>query len=75
MAVKQETLWDRFLSPLIQGLIDQDQMIQFRDRIDWAQDIVPTFSYPDYYHTQNFHGIAGGYLTQTAAISYDPNNS
>ncbi len=76
MAVKQDTLWDRFLSPLIQGLIDQEQMIQLRDSIDWDRSIKhyqsPTFSYPAYYHTQNFHGIEGGYLTQTAAISYDP---
>jgi ubiquinone/menaquinone biosynthesis C-methylase UbiE len=76
MAVKQDTLWDRFLSPLIQGLLDREQMIQLRDRIDWAQSIAqhqsPTFSYPEYYHPQNFHGIEGGYLTQTAAISYDP---
>jgi ubiquinone/menaquinone biosynthesis C-methylase UbiE len=76
MAVKQDTLWDRFLSPLIQGLIDQEQMLQLRDKIDWEQTIEhyqsPAFSYPDYYRTQNFHGIEGGYLTQTAAISYDP---
>jgi ubiquinone/menaquinone biosynthesis C-methylase UbiE len=76
MAVKQDTLWDRFLSPLIQGLIDREQILKLRDRIDWEQEIahhrVPGSSYPDYYHTQNFHGIEGGYLTQTAAITYDP---
>lgn len=72
MAVKQETLWDRFLSPLIQGLIDREQMLQLRNRIDWDRAIESQISYPEYYHTQNFHGIEGGYLTQTAAISYDP---
>jgi ubiquinone/menaquinone biosynthesis C-methylase UbiE len=76
MAIKQDTLWERFLSPVIQGLLDREQMLQLRDRIDWGQAIdryqSPQFSYPDYYRTQNFHGIEGGYLTQTAAISYDP---
>ncbi len=76
MAVNQDTLWDRFLSPLIQGLLDREQMLELRDRIDWEQEIahylVPGFNYPEYYHTQNFHGIEGGYLTQTAAITYDP---
>ncbi len=76
MAVRQDTLWERFLSPLIQGLLDREQMIQLRDRIDWDRSNEyyrsPGFIYPDYYHTQNFHGIEGGYLTQTAAISYDP---
>jgi hypothetical protein len=84
MTVKQDTLWDRFLSPLIQGLLDKEQMIQLRDRIDWERAVrladsqvcedgqTLQFVYPEYYHTQNFHGIEGGYLTQTAAITYDP---
>jgi ubiquinone/menaquinone biosynthesis C-methylase UbiE len=72
MALKQDTLWDRFLSPLIQGLLDKEKILNLRDRIDWERNLTPTASYPDYYHTQNFHGIEGGYLTQTAAITYDP---
>jgi ubiquinone/menaquinone biosynthesis C-methylase UbiE len=76
MAVRQDTLWEQFLAPVIQRLVDREQMYQLRDRIDWEQisesDRVPAFNYPDYYHTQNFHGIEGGYLTQTAAITYDP---
>ncbi len=71
MAIRQDTLWAQFLSPLIQGLLDKEQMIQLRDRINWPLPLAD-FDYPDYYHTQNFHGIEGGYLTQTAAISYDP---
>jgi ubiquinone/menaquinone biosynthesis C-methylase UbiE len=72
MALKQDTLWDRFLFPLIQGLLDKEQILELQARIDWDRNLAPTDSYPDYYHTQNFHGIEGGYLTQTAAITYDP---
>jgi ubiquinone/menaquinone biosynthesis C-methylase UbiE len=76
MAVRQDTLWEQFLSPLIQSLLDKEQMMAVRDRIDWQETIdryQPLgFSYPEYYHTQNYHGIEGGYLTQTAAITYDP---
>ena len=76
MAIRQDTLWEQFLSPLIQGLLDKEQMIAVRDRIDWQSTVdryqLPAFVYPEYYHTQNYHGIEGGYLTQTAAITYDP---
>jgi ubiquinone/menaquinone biosynthesis C-methylase UbiE len=76
MAIRKDTLWEQFLSPLIQGLLDKEQMMAVRDRIDWSGTIdrfqPPGFGYPDYYHTQNYHGIEGGYLTQTAAITYDP---
>jgi ubiquinone/menaquinone biosynthesis C-methylase UbiE len=76
MTAKQDTLWDRLLSPLLQNLIDRDAMLRLRDRIDWdkavASYIQPGFDYPDYYRTQNFHGIEGGYLTISAAVTYDP---
>jgi ubiquinone/menaquinone biosynthesis C-methylase UbiE len=84
MAVRQDTLWEQFLSPLIQGLLDKEQMTRLRDRIDWEKAVrlaetkvcedgqTLQFIYPEYYHSQNFHGIEGGYLTQTAAITYDP---
>jgi ubiquinone/menaquinone biosynthesis C-methylase UbiE len=76
MAIRKDTLWEQFLSPLIRGLLDKEQMMAVRDRIDWQDTIdryqLPAFVYPDYYHTQNYHGIEGGYLTQTAAITYDP---
>lgn len=76
MSVKQDTLWDRFLSPLIGRLLDREQMLRLRDTIDWEQAIehygMAAFTYPEYYLTENFHGIEGGYLTQTAAVTYDP---
>ncbi len=76
MAVKQDTLWDRFLSPLIGRFLDREQMIKLQHRIDWEGAVAhyqpPEFSYPQYYLSENFHGISGGYLTQTAAVTYDP---
>jgi ubiquinone/menaquinone biosynthesis C-methylase UbiE len=76
MAIRTDTLWEQFLSPIIQGLLDKEQMSKLRDRIDWQGTIdryqAAEFVYPDYYQSQNFHGIEGGYLTQTAAITYDP---
>ncbi len=75
MTAKQETLWDRFLSPVIQGLIDKEQILRLQNRIDWEQAIAdyqaPDYHYPDYYR-KNFHGIKGGYLTTAAAVTYDP---
>lgn len=76
MTAKQDMLWDRLLSLLLENLIDRDTMLQLRARIDWdkavASYLLPGFDYPDYYRTQNFHGIEGGYLTISAAVTSDP---
>lgn len=44
-------------------------------RIDWEREIAkfqqPDLIYPDYYTSQNFHGIEGGYLSRIAPITYD----
>ncbi|NEP53991.1 MAG: methyltransferase type 11, partial [Moorea sp. SIO3C2] len=76
MAVNQDTLWDRFLSPIIFSLIDQEKLLQFYQNMDWEAECDrfrnPDLIYPDYYSTQNFHGIEGGYLNGSAATSYDP---
>lgn len=70
------TLWDRFLSPIVRALIDEQAMRQLELRIDWERDLTPltdpTLVYPEYYRSANFHGIPGGYLTSGAAVSYDP---
>ena len=36
MAVRQDTLWEQFLSPIIQSLLDKEQMSKLRDRLDLA---------------------------------------
>lgn len=76
MTVRKDTIFERFLSPLFQLLINPEEMKQLKNSIDWATAI-PDYSqgdvqYPAYYASQNFHGIPGGYLTPDAAVSYDP---
>jgi ubiquinone/menaquinone biosynthesis C-methylase UbiE len=77
MAVRKDTLFERFLAPIFKNfLIDKDKLLQYYKSVDWdkerdrLQD--STLEYPDYYTSQNFHGIEGGYLNSSAAVSYDP---
>ncbi|ERN40465.1 methylase involved in ubiquinone/menaquinone biosynthesis [Rubidibacter lacunae KORDI 51-2] len=76
MATGKDTLWDRFLKPIATTLIDGEAIHRQYAGWDWdaARDRFsrPDLEYPEYYRTQNFHGIAGGYLTADAAITYDP---
>ncbi|PPT05133.1 SAM-dependent methyltransferase [Geitlerinema sp. FC II] len=76
MTTRQTTLWERFLSPVVRSLVDEEAMLRLSERIDWETEVARrcdrTLVYPDYYQTQNFHGVEGGYLTSGAAVSYDP---
>jgi ubiquinone/menaquinone biosynthesis C-methylase UbiE len=75
MAVRQNTLWERFLSPVVRFLIDEEKLKQYALSIDWEKESDRIRSVdvtiPAYYN-QNFHGIQGGYLNSSAAVSYDP---
>jgi len=72
------TLWDTLLKPLFQTfLLDQKELEEIHKTVDWQTGetryaLAPGVSYPAYYQSQNFHGIEGGYLTTTAAVTYDP---
>ncbi len=76
MTVSQNTIWERFLQPLFQLFIDEKPLKELYERIDWSKEYDrlsnPDLVYPDYYSSQNFHGIKGGYLTPDAAVTYDP---
>lgn len=76
MVSRQDTLWERFLQPIVGVLIDEEKLRQLYESIDWEQESdrvsTPKLVYPDYYKSQNFHGIEGGYLNGSAATSYDP---
>ncbi|MEM8830097.1 MAG: class I SAM-dependent methyltransferase [Cyanobacteria bacterium P01_G01_bin.19] len=76
MATKQDSLWERFLQPLFSLAIDRQKLKELSDSIDWETEsdrlAVPDLAYPEYYASQNFHGIEGGYLTSGAAVTYDP---
>lgn len=76
MAPPSKTLFEQYLAPLFGQLIDRDALLQFRNRIDWetatAAFTNPQVTYPDYYQNSDFHGVANGYLSVDAAITYDP---
>ncbi|MEM9927946.1 MAG: methyltransferase domain-containing protein [Cyanobacteria bacterium P01_D01_bin.50] len=75
MAVSENTIWESFLSPLVPLLINQEELRHYAQSVDWEQesdrfrrdDVV----LPEYYSSQNFHGVERGYLNPSAAVSYD----
>ena len=76
MATGQDTLWEKFLQPIFGFLIDREALKELSESIDWegGSDRLrdPKLIYPEYYSSQNFHGIKGGYLNSGAAVTYDP---
>lgn len=76
MAVRKDTIFERFLSPIIRSFIDEEKLRQLYESIDWETQSdrfrCPDLTYPQYYSSQNFHGIEGGYLNPGASVSYDP---
>ena len=76
MVTGQDTLWEKFLQPIFGFLIDREALKELSDSIDWElqSDRLrdPDLVYPEYYSSQNFHGIKGGYLNNGAAVTYDP---
>ncbi|WP_413201202.1 class I SAM-dependent methyltransferase [Nostoc piscinale] len=75
MATAQDTIWERFLSPVVRFLIDEEKLQRYALSIDWEKESdrirSADVTIPAYYK-QNFHGIKGGYLNSSAAVSYDP---
>ncbi|HEY9894182.1 MAG TPA: methyltransferase domain-containing protein [Candidatus Sericytochromatia bacterium] len=74
---RNDTIFERFLAPFVKTfLIDEDKLRRFYESIDWQAASTRlsdrTLAYPTYYSSQNFHGIEGGYLNVSAAVSYDP---
>jgi ubiquinone/menaquinone biosynthesis C-methylase UbiE len=77
MAVRKDTIFERFLSPIFKNfLIDTVELERYYKSRDWEQVSDrfrrPDLQYPHYYTSQNFHGIERGYLNPSAAFSYDP---
>ncbi len=72
----QDTIWERFLSPIVRFFINEEELRRYADSIDWQKESDrfrrPDVTIPAYYSSQNFHGIEGGYLNSGAAVSYDP---
>ncbi|PSN06727.1 methyltransferase type 11 [filamentous cyanobacterium CCP5] len=76
MANRKDTLFEQFLAPVFNLLMDREALLHLRNSIDWptATHVLtnPQVTYPDYYLNAPFHGIDKGYLTPDAAITYDP---
>ena len=77
MAVGQDTIWERFLKPVFRlFLLDEKKLLELYKSIDWEKESdrfrQANLIYPEYYSSQNFHGIEGGYLNDSAAVTYDP---
>ena len=76
MAVRKDTIFERFLSPIMRLMIDEEALRRLYENIDWEKESdrisQPNLVYPEYYSSQNFHGIERGYLNPSAAVSYDP---
>lgn len=72
VAIAQNPIWQHFFKLMIRLLVGENKQRLYHT-IDWQQesdrfrqvDLV----YPDYYSSQNFHGIEGGYLDPVAAVT------
>ncbi|MEA5469558.1 class I SAM-dependent methyltransferase [Spirulina sp. 06S082] len=76
MTARQDTLWKQLLEPIFGVFLDGEEIKRLQNSIDWEGECdrlgTPDFVYPEYYRSQNFHGVEGGYLTKSAATTYDP---
>lgn len=65
MAVRENTIFERFLAPVVRLFIDEQGLKRFYESIDWEKESdrfrCSNLIYPSYYSSQNFHGIEGGY--------------
>jgi ubiquinone/menaquinone biosynthesis C-methylase UbiE len=72
--VETTTVPPTWLRSLVEIAIGRDKVALYHG-IDWQREIAkfqqPDLIYPDYYTSQNFHGIEGGYLNPIAPITYD----
>jgi ubiquinone/menaquinone biosynthesis C-methylase UbiE len=73
---KNLTIWEQFLKPMFELVIDREELKQLYEQIDWETNSdrfkSPNLIYPNYYINCNFHGIEKGYLNPEAAVTYDP---
>lgn len=73
---RKDTIFERFLAPVVRLLIDEPALQRLYDTTDWQRESdrfrQSDLAYPAYYAQENFHGIEGGYLVPGAAVSYDP---
>lgn len=74
MVISQNRIWRLCLESIIRILIGKEKL-RLYEVTNWEHQsdrfCKTDLIYPQYYSTQNFHGIEGGYLNPIAAITYD----
>ncbi|MDB9377890.1 methyltransferase type 11, partial [Nodularia sphaerocarpa CS-585A2] len=38
MATRQDTIWEKFLSPVVRAFIDEEALRRYSDSINWEQE-------------------------------------
>jgi ubiquinone/menaquinone biosynthesis C-methylase UbiE len=75
MPTRTNNIWENFLSPVVRLLIDEEGLQRYSRSIDWEKECDRfrrgDVTIPSYYSDENFHGIKGGYLNSSAAVTYD----
>lgn len=76
MAAADETLFNKFIGPLLRQIFNEEELKRPYQGLDWEEGTEAVrreeLVYPGYYLKANYHGIRGGYMSADAAISYDP---
>ncbi len=74
MAINQNQIWQRSFESMIRLLIGEEKL-RLYEVTNWKEEgerfRKTELIYPQYYSSQNFHGIENGYLNPIAAITYD----
>ena len=65
-----EKIWELLWGPIVRSYIDEETLHNWESESECFRqtDLI----YPDYYSSQNFHGIKGGHLNPKASVTYDP---
>ncbi|WP_017654251.1 class I SAM-dependent methyltransferase [Fortiea contorta] len=76
MTERQNKIWERFLSPVVSLLIDEEGLQRYALSVDWEKQSDrfqrADVTIPAYYNNHKFRGIEGGYLNPQAVVTYDP---
>ena len=70
MGIRQEKIWELLWQPIVRSYIDQQTLHNWESESERFRQT--NLIVPDYYSSQNFHGIKGGYLNPKASVTYDP---
>ena len=74
MTILENPILLPWLRTIVGAFIGKDNLNLY-DRLDWEREcdrfVSKDYHYPQYYQSQNFHGITGGYRNKIAPVTYD----